>query len=242
MKVIVIADTHGRKTWKKIVEQEADANHIIFLGDYFDAYDYAINGQMEIDNFNEIVEYKKANMDKVVLLIGNHDIHYMKGFPEEYSRHNWEYAKQIGVVIDQAMSEELLQMCYSHGKFIMTHAGVTKTWCKANKIEIKHLEDEQHLENELNDLFKRKPMAYKFTYGKNYSGYGDDVTQSPLWVRPNSLDDDIIDILVNNCVCVVGHTQVKNLHIAPRIIFCDCLGTTNEYLIIDNNEPRVGKV
>ena len=42
MKYILIGDIHGRTQWKKIVEKEKDADKFIFLGDYFDPYDWTL--------------------------------------------------------------------------------------------------------------------------------------------------------------------------------------------------------
>ena len=68
MKIIVIADIHGRDLWKKQVEEEADL--YIFLGDYFDSFN--IKGEDQIKNFLEIKEFYENNKDKVILLAGNH--------------------------------------------------------------------------------------------------------------------------------------------------------------------------
>jgi predicted phosphodiesterase len=85
MKITIIGDTHGRSKWKNIVEKEKDADKIIFIGDYFDAKDGGYSANRQIENFKEIVEFKRNNPDKVILLIGNHDFHYLKGVNEEYS-------------------------------------------------------------------------------------------------------------------------------------------------------------
>jgi hypothetical protein len=46
---------------------------------------------------------------------------------------------------------------------------------------------------------------------------------------------------------IVGHTQVKKLDLegsektaGGRYYFVDCLGTSNEYLIIEDNKMKVG--
>jgi hypothetical protein len=71
--------------------------------------------------------------------------------------------------------------------------------------------------------------------GDNYSYGGNDVTQPPIWVRPQSLVKDMVD----GITCIVGHTQVKELTILDEenLILIDCLGTTDGYLVINDNEP-----
>lgn len=73
MKIIALGDIHGRDIWKDIVKKESDADKIVFVGDYVDTHDN-ISPYKQVDNFKEIVEYKKENKDKVILLIGNHKL------------------------------------------------------------------------------------------------------------------------------------------------------------------------
>lgn len=66
-------DIHGRKFWKKPCENIEPYDKVIFLGDYLDPYGFeGISIEECIPNFKEILELKKNNMDKVVLLLGNH--------------------------------------------------------------------------------------------------------------------------------------------------------------------------
>jgi predicted MPP superfamily phosphohydrolase len=72
MNICAIGDIHGNPLWEKIVEKESDnSDLIVFLGDYFDSFSYSTVEQ--IHNFLKIIEFKKKNNDKVILLIGNHD-------------------------------------------------------------------------------------------------------------------------------------------------------------------------
>ena len=73
MKILINPDIHGRIFWKYSIEHKGEFDKIIFLGDYLDAYspDLLVN---EKDNFKEIIQFKKDNLDKVILLLGNHEI------------------------------------------------------------------------------------------------------------------------------------------------------------------------
>ena len=230
-----MGDTHGRPKWKDIVTQEVDANKIIFIGDYFDARDGGYSANRQIENFKDILAFKQANMDRVVLLTGNHDYHYILAMDEQYSQYQDRYAKDISAVVEPAIAEGLLEMCYWDGKFLFTHAGLTKTWAEkwlGNTII------SQPMVKAINDLLKYNPAAFKFAFGANGSYSGDDVTQSPIWVRTGSLlDDMVVDV-----ICVVGHTQVKGVQITsryPNLIMIDCLGTTYEYLAIEDGTPKI---
>ena len=225
MKIVALGDTHGRVVWKEIVAKELDSSDkIVFIGDYFDTHGGGVSGNKQIENFKDILQFKKDNMDKVVLLFGNHDFHYIRGMNETYSGYQAGYAIDIGAVIGDAISEGLVQMCFKHDKFVFTHAGVTLTWCVDNEIDI------TDLETSINDLFKYKPAAFKFTMGDNYSNTGNDITQPPIWVRPESLLRDMVD----GITCVVGHTTVKEIALSNKLILIDTLGWSGEYLVIND--------
>jgi len=220
MKIIALGDTHGRDTWKKITAGN-DFDKIVFIGDYFDTHE-AILPQRQMENFRDLVTYKRAYTDKVILLFGNHDYHYLRTADEQYS--GFQYLHQTGIqeLLHEAIDEELLQMCFVSGKILFVHAGITKTWCEANNIDVKNIEQS------VNDLFKYKPGSFRFTPGRNFSPYGDDICQSPVWVRPGSLLKDRVD----NYIQVVGHTPQDKLVITDDVILIDTLGTSGQYLQI----------
>ena len=78
--ILIIPDVHGRDFWKEAVVSQ-DYEKVVFLGDYSDPYDIeGITDDVAIDNFKSIIDYKQQNPDKVVLLLGNHDLHYYSEF------------------------------------------------------------------------------------------------------------------------------------------------------------------
>lgn len=228
MKIIALGDTHGRSLWKEVVSKESDADKIVFIGDYFDTHGGGYSANRQIENFKDIIAFKKANMDKVVLLLGNHDFHYLNEVGEQYSGYQWHYSKDINEVLQPAVDEGLIQMSFVHNNFVFTHAGVTKTWAKNSGIDLDNLQES------INNLFKTDKSKFKFTVGPNFSNYGDDITQPPIWVRPESLDDDKLD----DMIFVVGHTTMPRIGQINGIIFIDTLGTSQEYLKIIDNEVK----
>jgi hypothetical protein len=230
MKIVAIGDTHGRSKWKEIVDVEKDFDKFIFIGDYFDAKDGGYSANQQIENFKDIVEFKRSNPDKVILLIGNHDFHYLKGVNEEYSSFQWSYRKDINDALQPVVDEGLIQMSYQDGKYFFSHAGITKTWCENNNINSNNLVDD------INNLFRDDVTKFRFTMGENDSYGGNDITQPPIWVRPQSLVKDMVD----DIICIVGHTQVKEVTFMKEdnLILIDCLGTNDDYLVIENGEIK----
>ncbi len=248
MKVIALGDIHGRNIWQKIVDQNKDADKIVFIADYFDSKEN-ISAQKQKDNFRNIIAFKRANMNKVVLLFGNHDFHYLKTTDQEYSGFQPLHKIDIQELLYEAIDQDLIQMCYLYKNILFSHAGVTKTWLKNTG----YCTNEDPLYVFINDIFKYQPNAFKFTMGSNYSKHGDDITQSPIWVRSRSLYTDKIDGYIQ----VVGHTvmdTISGLNGSRKIytngmtvetsgvVFIDTLGTSGEYLEINNGKMIAKKI
>ena len=125
-------------------------------------------------------------------------------------------------------------MCYVHKNFLFTHAGLTKTWCRRNEID--YTQSFENLEAELNELFYYRRHAFYFSPGHKMDAYGDEPTQGPLWVRPNSLLLDKID-----GIHIVGHTQQEEIRRYQDIVIIDAMGV-GEYLAIIDDELFVNRV
>lgn len=220
MTTIVLGDTHGRDAWKKIVNTE-EFDRIIFIGDYFDSYDIPFEKQG--NNFLDIIEYKKSGEKEVILLFGNHDYHYLPGIYEHYSGFQHLNGPTIGIMLKDNLKE--LSMAYTFNNILFTHAGVTNTFLKNNEW------GGESLVGWLNDLFHFKPLSFFFN---GWNPYGDDISQSPIWVRPRSLMQDSKSL---GLIQIVGHTQqnqidIKGKSTGGKYYFIDTLGTSKEFLII----------
>lgn len=228
MNIIAIGDTHGRHDWQHIVSN-TEFDKVVFIGDYFDSHEDISPEQQKI-NFKEIIKYKKNNMDKVVLLFGNHDYHYLRNVFESYSGFQPVYKIDIAELLHNAIDHDLVQMCLVHENYIFSHAGITKTWLASTGHTSEPLQDF------VNDLFKYQPGYFAFNIGLNYSPYGDDICQTPIWVRPQSLYQDQLDDYVQ----IVGHTQQDEIQIiSGKIALIDTIPTSGQFLRINNNQLTI---
>lgn len=242
MKTVVIGDIHGRSLWKLIVYKE-NPDRVIFIGDYFDSFE--ISGVEQIQNFKEIIEYKKTSGKDVIMLVGNHDHHY---YPEVGYTGTSGYQSGIAPSITQVIDEnrEHLQIAYSFDEFLFTHAGVSPTFMDGEFGEEGWVED--NVVELLNDLFKYKPKSFDFN---GLDPYGDNTYQTPIWIRPRSLmavNKKHDKGLKKKYIQVVGHTQVKKLDLVGsqksaggRYYLIDCQESTGEYLVIQDGELSVGQ-
>lgn len=233
MRIVAIGDIHGRDSWKHIVRLESKNpfDYIVFVGDYFDSRE-GILPQQQKDNFKEIIQFKNQNKDKVILLLGNHDYHYLRTTKETYSGFQQFQKTDISELLHDAIDNGLIEICFQIENILFSHAGITKTWCLNNNIDF------DDIENSINELFIYKPNSFKFTLGNNFSTTGDDIEQSPIWVRPYSLNKDCL----NGYIHVVGHTAQDEIVITDNIVLIDVLHKSIEYLVIDNLKFRIKKI
>lgn len=219
MKVIVIGDIHGRDIWKEIVNQDYDL--VVFIGDYLDSYDISIEKQIE--NFREILDFKTANTDKVILLLGNHDYHYLPYTQEQYTGYKIKTKSLASHLLQSHINSNDIVMSVTISNYLFSHAGVSEVWLKS----LDQYEDGCDISTLINDYLIYKPSVFDFTMGTNFDEYGDDVTQTPIWIRPQSL----LKSAVPGFKQVVGHTFAENIrYYGDNLIIVDSLPN---YLILE---------
>jgi predicted MPP superfamily phosphohydrolase len=242
MKNIYIGDIHGRSIWKDIVTKHSDADNIVFCGDYLDSHD--INPVEQLHNLQEILNFKKLQESypnkKVYLLIGNHDIHYWPGNKDGGITSGYQPTMRYQFEDLFRNNKDDFQMCILIGNRLCTHAGVSGDFLKNNGFW-KDYDSEENIPNFLNDMFKFKPNEFLFNSQqdkvKTYANpYGDDVWQTPIWIRPRSLQrSNKVTDLKKNFIQIVGHTQQENIDIngkttGGRYYYIDTLHV-GQYLI-----------
>jgi predicted MPP superfamily phosphohydrolase len=245
MKTVVIGDTHGRSNWRLAIYQEEPVDRVIFIGDYMDSYD--ISAVEQIHNFKEIINYKELNPQvEVILLIGNHDAPY---FPEFTDRAISGYQTKMAPSISQVIEENRhhLQMAYGFDNFLFTHAGVSPVFM--DQVYGKDGWSKENIVQDLNDLWKYKPNAFQFN---GFDAYGDNTTQTPIWIRPGSLmsaNKKHENGLKKDYIQVVGHTTMRKLDLegsdkftGGRYYFIDTMDTSGDYLIIEDGKLRTNSV
>ena len=191
MKILINPDIHGRVFWKYSIEHKDEFDKIIFLGDYLDAYspDLLVN---EKDNFKEIIQFKKDNLDKVILLLGNHECHYINSKILHSSRYNPFKANIYHKLFNDNL--DLFQLVYIYNKYLFSHAGVYEEWLKMCDL---------NLDNLINyDLDKLASHLNVLDYYRG--GYGN--VGSCIWA---DIQDSETEKLLKGYYHIFGHTQLK---------------------------------
>jgi len=235
-KVIAIGDIHGRQSWKSIVNTN-EWDEIVFIGDYFDSFDFT--GLEQMSNFQEIINFKRNSEKPVILLIGNHDMHY---FPEIGYNQTAGYQAGVAQSISHLINEnrDCLQMAYSHQNILFTHAGVGLSWMErinAWEVELPPI-NAFAISEWINDIWKYKPRLFNFIGNEPT---GDNMGQTPVWIRPRSLMKDGKELKNAGIIQVVGHTHQNQIDIkgkatGGKYYFIDTLGSSGEYLIIEGDK------
>jgi hypothetical protein len=251
-KNIYIGDIHGLTVWEDIVKQHPDADNIVFIGDYFDSFD--ISGIEQLFNAENIVRFKKESNSNVHLLIGNHDHHYWPGVKDRGMTSGYQPKMSPEFEYFFRENETEFQMSVTIGNVLCTHAGVSNQFLKETGYWTYDYKDESHVTEFLNDLFKYKPNEFSFTayndrhYGLAYSDpYGNNEGQSPIWIRPSSLQrSNQKTDLKKMYIQVVGHTgqpsiDIKGKTTGGKYYYIDTL-PKGEYLIEIDGKFEVGKI
>ena len=231
MKTLILGDIHGRVCWKNIISKE-NPDLTIFLGDYVTSHDN-IDSNIQISNVLDILEYKENNPNECILLRGNHDLQCLYNNSDSWACYPEPSRELLFVCSSESFVSRFLndtQWIYIDGNIVYSHAGISKTWLRDTG---KSLENINTLGPNRN-LFGFRPNSY-------FDTSGDSVTQSCIWIRPQSLVEDYIDDYTQ----VVGHSTVKTIvdlkKISPSIKnsiwLCDNL--PDEYLIYENGNFEV---
>jgi hypothetical protein len=262
MKNIYIGDIHGRTEWKQIVNAHIDADNIVFIGDYFDAYEREVTGQDELDNLQEILEFKKQQEQdpakRVYLLIGNHDHHYWPGVLDNggTSRYRYHMAAEFARFFKENANH--FQMAVIVNDRLCSHAGVSSVFLEDTGYWTETLNTgiQPAVDDYLNRMFTEQPNEFKYemAMGRNADSFkmfldpsGDNVEQSPIWIRPLSLlRSNKNSFLKTEYVQIVGHTRMRKIDIdgnatGGRYFFIDAL-EAGQYLIDDTGTFSVGMV
>jgi hypothetical protein len=223
---LAIGDVHGRNGWKKYLEE--DFSLCFFVGDYFDSFNLSFRRQYR--NFLDICEAARKDR-RIRLCIGNHDYHYMAGVRNQwYSGFQDEHYFHIQEALEKNM--DLLRVLYvTEDRFIISHAGLSVTFMekmRGNGCRKGGGFDTGDIEG-INEAFLKDRNILNFD-GRDI--YGDDVTQGPLWIRPDSLLSDYVPGYSQ----IVGHTGFPAIQEVPletgeglRIVFIDTGETDSAY-------------
>lgn len=214
--LIIIPDVHGRPFWRYPAVTYRRAK-FIFLGDYLDPYD-DIDDAKVFEGLEDIVAFKKAYPDRVKLLFGNHDLHYLSDDYIKGSRYDERNASRNKEFF--LKNADCFQIAYEttvNGmRYLFSHAGVGRMWIK----EFAHLRDEEITAEWLNRCMNSNDFMDALNQVSAERG-GTDPYGSMIWadVQEQLYSHNVMMSIVQ----IFGHTSLHNpLNIQNRIYCLDC--------------------
>ena len=178
-KRIVIGDLHGRYGYLHDAYSYEDPDEVILLGDYFDSWDIWPEDQEK--SWKSVLELRKDHLAKNrgpwIMLLGNHDTHYLPMWPGRCSGWNQDTEFRMQSRLSRSLDDGILRMAWidTDIKTIYSHAGLSHTWF------------ETWLSGSLGNIETVTFDAFRFV---GADPYGDDPRNSPQWIRPGSLMTD----------------------------------------------------
>lgn len=237
-KVLVVPDLHGKTLWK----EKADPSRydkIVFIGDYCD--DFFVEDEDIINNLRDIIQFRKDNPDKVVLLLGNHDIQYYYGdHGVLYRCSGFRRSYEATMKHIFAADRDLFQVAYKLGDHLFTHAGISEQWWESASAYIdRHAEligstdkvkDIDKILNHIHQDSKDQYILHTVGYLRGGSGWG-----GPTWADLRETSGGIAPPGIHQ---VVGHSKINTVSETNvfagetkedrSITYVDCLDTRKD--------------
>ena len=199
-KVAVIGDIHGTTKfidgYIHILKHNNYVDKIIVMGDHFDPYD-EIPFETMVERYEEFVNCMKHD-DRIISLLGNHDLarYIIKTDQTSRTAKFHTTIRKISELIESNLDES--RIMFTMGEYLFSHAGVSEYWM--NSVA----EPQGYNFETLNKKgWTREELCKILNYYKwDFSGWGNNPYQSPIWIRPEML----VKHPYGNYIQVVGHT------------------------------------
>lgn len=246
MKLLVIPDLHGKTCWKERINQN-DWDKVIFLGDYVDAW--SCKDDIMLNNLLDIIQFRKDNMNRVVLLLGNHDIQYLY-FPNyQCSGFRPGIASSLHYIYKE--NKDLFQIAYQINDYLFTHAGISSKWYNKYIKDIEDIwssfsTDEKGTSGSFADILNCVSHTSNdwilYEVGSMRGGLRGNLG-GPLWADK----DETMEGIPKGFIQIVGHTPIPTgikeynkvmgtTYEDRSITYTDCLDTIQEYLLLNIEE------
>lgn len=203
-KILFIGDIHTKENIvnkvDEILTKDKQIKKAIFVGDYVD--EWSASEQEDLNILNSIFNLKKKYGDRVILLLGNHELSYM-GYP--CSGHIYP-DDQIKKVLEE--NHSLLQVLYYNKDYIVSHGGITQNWLEVVKQfykgNLKEIINQINIDFQDVNSERYKDLLQLLSMASVSSG-SNSLCASCLWARPQDHRYSPLSEMVDQ---IVGHTPI----------------------------------
>jgi len=223
-----IGDDHARGIFKKFIKDES-VDHWVLMGDLVDNDPgFDVDDEFMIENLQDAIDFKRNNMDKVTLLIGNHSNSYIH--MGDRSKMSSRYRSFIAMELHDlyTFNADCFQNAWQYKNVIASHAGIQHNWF-VNEF---HGDLNENIADQLNNPKNEKQLESLYDVG--YIRGGRKNVGGIFWCDRSELLKPL-----KNFTQVVGHNRVKEItHFEKKnynadVYFVDCLGSVEKYLKLE---------
>lgn len=224
--MLIIPDVHGRMFWRSAVQKYPDLP-TVFLGDYLDPYTYydGILPSEALEEFNDILHFKKQNSERVTLLLGNHDVHYFDAKLNSSRKDRMNQDK-----LQKLFEKNLKYLALSKyikvkdKEYLFSHAGIITEWLELHfpTLDTSNIENlSSFLNDQVNDLDAFKKFVCETLMDISASRWGHAKYPSMVWADVE--DHQCQKRRLPNSYQIFGHTQQEvNPIITDQYACLDC--------------------
>lgn len=241
--ILCVGDIHGKHeyvdmAYKNFVDDKYDK--LIFVGDYVDS-NTRINDDM-VQTLDKLISIKRDRYDDVVLLLGNHDVHYMY-----YPKYRCSgFRNNMLHTLRDLYKEniDIFQYAYQIDNYLFSHAGINNKWWNNHAQELEDFSNEFNIDFKLENVSDILNMigSTSKAYMLNevpYIRYGTSSAGGVLWTdKTEMMDFGSLEGLHQ----IVGHTQQDRIN--TIIEFGDIetkLNTSVTFIDVLSSRPSLHK-
>lgn len=228
---IIIPDVHGRHFWRKAVKGLEAPGHeedgVVFLGDYVDPYPWeGILPGEAVKELEDIIAFKKRNPDRVVLLLGNHDLGYLDSYICSCRRDSIRAGRLKQLFEDNLDLFDMVHIdTYSGKRVLFSHAGIGEGWIRRRQ-DIVCADGHPFHPERLNELLhgtrSERGLLFRALADASWYRGGTDPVSSPVWADVDEYRDG--EPLLDGYYHVFGHTLHPGgpIHVGDKGVCLDC--------------------
>ena len=228
---IIIPDVHGRRFWRKAVEGLDTPGHeedrVVFLGDYVDPYPWeGILPGEAVKELEDIIALKKRNPDRVVLLLGNHDLGYLDSYICSCRRDSIRAGRLKQLFEDNLDLFDMVHIDTESGKKVLfSHAGIGEGWVRRRQDIVcadGHTFLPERLNERLHGTKSERGLLFRALADASWYRGGSDPVSSPVWADVDEYRDG--EPLHDGYYHVFGHSLHPGgpIHVGDKGVCLDC--------------------
>lgn len=221
---IIVGDIHGDlEKVQAFLNYKPDHEHIA-LGDYLDSFIEPLERQVET--------LKMLMSSNAVLLLGNHEVHYLEYAPFQFAGYKFEYFHIFQDMLEKNLDR--FMAAYAVDGWLCTHAGLRRGLSRLKNVD--------HVAKIQNLRFRKFLYRRFYNYGKPTDYRGQSIFYHNYWMEENSLAP---------MKQIFGHVEMKRPDVTENYIALDTTNFTNSCWLYDTKagelvqlplEPKIGRV